>query len=587
MPAGHGIAFTGYHFGAARTGWNDAEPTLTPANVPGLTLAFCSPVFDSATVDGTSYAPHLYASPLFVDDVNVTAPPYQGIVTSVVIAATSNGDAYAMAGADAAGANGSVTAGTLLWHTHLTDPALATSNSDGVPVGVLSTPVIDTTASPPRVYVASADATRGWSVFALDLGSGAVLPGWPLPIVPSEVEAANENAAPTSPTTFADFKTLSQRGALALSPDGAHLYVGFGSYYDGAVGWMLSIATGTPRVEVSFSGAPTDVKPGGDGRASGGMWGAGGVVVDSEGRLLVTTGNSPGASGATPGVWGNSLLAWRPPLTLEQTYSPFNYCSLDEGDVDLGGSSPIAFDLDPSLTSTPHLSAFGSKQGDVYLVDRDHLGGNLGARQPCAAASLPRADTDLSLYGADLQPYYAPPSRGPLSVFGPYSDMPGANEVNHAKMRTAPALYRDPGGGTFLFVSGNSREPNDLNTLARPSLARLRVVLAPGAPAYLSIDATAGADVLFKNPGPPVVTSNDSASPIVWVLDENATRSDPLVPKPGYAPPLPVLYALDAQSLAVLWKRSLPAPGGKYNHAMIAHGTVYVGADRVYAYRTP
>jgi len=585
IATGHGLALVSYHFDVERTGWNDAEDVLSPANAASLAPAWCGPALASATVDGVSFAPHLYASPLFVDDVAIRASGYEGLVTSVVFVATSNGDAYAIAAADGDAATSHVSTGTILWRTHLSDPAQPKS-TDGVPVGVLGTPTIDLGASPPRLYVTSADASRGWLAYALDLGTGLALPGWPVVLDPAVIAAQNANASTTAPATFADVRTVSQRGALSLSRDAAHLYVGFGSYYDGAIGWMVAIDTRAARIEASMSGSPSDVSSADGNEASAGMWGAGGVVVDAQGRAFVTTGNSPATSASAPGVWGNSVLAWTPPLVLSQTYTPYNYCALDAGDTDLGGSSPIVFDLDPSVTATPHLAAFGSKQGNVYLIDRDALGGRLDARSPCDVANLPSPETDGSLYGPEARAYYSPPSRGPLNVFGPYSDAPDANELNNAKMRTSPALFRDTSGATFLFVSGNARDPSNLASVVPPSLARLRVVTSAGAPAYLALDASA-ANVVFKNPGPPVVTSFHSQSAIVWVLDENAKRTDALVPSATQAAPTPILYAFDASTLALLWQTTLPAPGGKYNHATIAHGTVYVGADRLYAFRAP
>jgi hypothetical protein len=582
----HGLLLTGYHGGAPRLGWNDAESTLTAAAATKLTLSWCSPPLDDAIVDGTSFSPHLYATPLFVDDVAISAPGFAGLVTSVALAATSNGDVYAIAAADAPRADGTVvTAGTLLWRAHLTDPVQSKQNSDGVPVGVLGTPMIDPKATPPRVYVTSADATRGWLAFALDLGAGTPLAGWPVTIDAPTVEALNSNADPAKPATFEDVRKVSQRGALNLSSDGAYLYIGFGSYYDDAVGFMVVVDTRAAKIAASLSGAPSDADLNLDNRASAGIWGAGGPAIDAEGRILVTTGNSPPTSAAARGVWGNSLLVWKAPLSLVATYSPFNYCSLDVGDVDVGGSSPIVFDLDPTTTSTPRLAAFGSKQGVTYLVNRDTLTGRLDARPACTTTQLARADTDGSLYGPDLRTYYSPPSRGPLSVFGPYSDAPGANEVNKGKMRTSPAYFRDASGQSFLFVSGNSRDASDSSVVA-PSLARLRVVTTPGAPAYLALDATAP-DVVFKNPGPPIVTSSASHDALVWVLDENASRTDPLVSSGKSPAPHPIVYAFDAQSLALLWKQQLPAPGGKYNHVTVAHGNVIVGADRLYVFRAP
>src|SRR5262249_39079675 len=115
-----------------------------------------------------------------------------------------------------------------------------------------------------------------------------------------------------------------------------------------------------------------------------------------------------------------------------------------------------------------------------------------------------------------------------------------------------------------------------------PGLARLQIVTLPGAPAYLSIDATDSTLSLYS-PGSPIVTSNGPNDPIVWVLDANVYRSDPLI---GSNVQHPVLYALDASTLSLLWKSSPDQlnVGGKYNHAVVAHGTVLVGTDRIQAF---
>jgi hypothetical protein len=81
-----------------------------------------------------------------------------------------------------------------------------------------------------------------------------------------------------------------------------------------------------------------------------------------------------------------------------------------------------------------------------------------------------------------------------------------------------------------------------------------------------------------------VVTSHQSQDAVVWVLDENGLRTDPLIPGGTRPAALPVLYAFDAETLELLWRGELPAPGGKYNHPTIAHGVALVGADRIYAF---
>jgi outer membrane protein assembly factor BamB len=152
-------------------------------------------------------------------------------------------------------------------------------------------------------------------------------------------------------------------------------------------------------------------------------------------------------------------------------------------------------------------------------------------------------------------------------------------------MRSTPAYFQAADGARVLFVAGSTRSAEDSTEAVPPGLARLRVVTSPGEPAYLALDATAD-EVAFLSPGSPVVTSNTTADALVWVLDANLPRSQPLV---GSNLPHPVLYALDAATLGVVW-RSAPEQlgvGGKYATPAIAHGVVYVGTDRIQAFGLP
>lgn len=581
-----------FHGDRQRLGWNSKETALTPSSVAGGAFGprWNSPRFDSVTVAGTTYAPHLYASPLYVDTVPLSAggrsfadcpqiPPGKtfagSIVARVVFAATSNGLVYAVNAFSTIGSS-SIPAGTILWCKRLGTPA-ANRNLDKVPLGVLSTPIIDLTTTTPRLYVASADASAGWRVFALDITSGKLVPGWPVAIKDAVVSPVNQNG----PAKFQATSAMSQRSALNLSPDGKLLYVSFGGYMDLSAGWMVAIDTGlnasNPHVESAFSGAPSVV-----GIANGGMWASGGPAIDASGNVYSTTGNSclvthsadcPNLPNDMPGFWGQSLLVWAPqlPLTLVGTYSPYNYCKTDLKDIDLAGSAPVVLPDLGAATSTPHLVTFGSKQGIVYLIDRDLLPGSLEQRPACNPSALPDPRLDTSLL---------PPGGGPLSVFKPNTDDFGASDF--AKMRTTPAYFSGPDGTSFLVVSGASKAAANSTTSVPPSLARLRIITMPGVPAYLSIDKTEGTRA-FLSPGSPVVTSNGSNSAIIWVLVANLTRTTALR---GSNVPHPILYAFDAGTLTPLWHTSAPQlnVGGKYNTPTVARGVVFVGTDRIQAF---
>jgi hypothetical protein len=555
-----------FHRDARRTGWNDVQTELTRARVSAdsFGLKWESPPLD----EFEHQAPRLYASPLYVDRVQLTAGAQAGRALPVVFAATNHGFVYAIS---ASGSRG-VPPGSLLWRAQLGTPCkLEPRPLDGVPTGVLATPVIDLARQ--RIYVTSCELRKRWQAYALDLGSGAVLPGWPVLLDEATFNrpGMNRNAGPqgsaTPPRRF-DYRV--QRGALNLSPDGARLYVTFG---ETSTGWLVSVDTVHARVDSAFA---TVAKPH---RSNGGIWGAGGAAVDARGNVFVVTGT--GFSGFVDQTrdWVQSVLMLAhlgaDGFALRGTYTPFNHCATAAMDIDLGsGGVTLLPDLDAAATATPQLMAIGGKQGNVYLIDRARMPGALDRRPPCSSD----ASTDASLLAPENQPQFG--TRGPLNVFGPYTENDAA--MDSARARSLPGYFRDRSGAHYLFVTGSTKQAAGSPVSVAPSLARLELVLAPAEPAYLRIDQLEQT-LVFENPGSPVITSNASAEAIVWVLDVNARRSTLLT---GENAPRPVLYALDAMTFELLWKSP---PGelhtsGKYNEPVFAHGSVFVGTDRIQAF---
>jgi hypothetical protein len=151
-----------------------------------------------------------------------------------------------------------------------------------------------------------------------------------------------------------------------------------------------------------------------------------------------------------------------------------------------------------------------------------------------------------------------------------------------ARSRSTPAYFESAAGRHYVFVTGSAKAAEDSAVSVAPGLARLEIVTTRGKPAYLRLDA-APRELVFQNPGSPAVSSNGHRHGIVWVLDVNKPRSASMY---GADAPQPVLYAVDAGTLELLW-RSAPGalqPGGKYNEPVIANGTVFVGTDRIQAF---
>jgi hypothetical protein len=569
------------HNDPQRTGWNPNERRLTPAAVAGgkFGALWSSPQLDG--FNGTP--PRLFAAPLYMKSVRMTGGEHAGKTFSVTYAVTTTGYAYAISTA----ASGGVAPGTILWRKRLTETPCGKGT-----LANLATPVIDPKTN--RLYVTSCSDPK-WQVHALDIRSGEEMTGWPVDFDAATMNqpGMNRNGTTKWVAETDDKKTFSsdgkravcrtpcytQRGGLGLSQDGDRLYLTFGP--DG-VGWLVAVDTRAAKVATAFTSIQANQQE------QGGMWASGGPAIDRQGRIHVSTGANLipgrlyGLSGVCPecdNAWGQTIMQFvddrQKGLTLKGTYTPYNYCQASKTDIDIGSSGVIVFDLPKgSSTTTNLLSLGGGKQGNIYLLDRDHMPGGLTKRQPCT--DDPSHDT--SLLAPEPQPEFG--KRGPINLFKPFSDDLGA--FDQAKSRSTAAYFRDARGNSYVYVSGSKKIGETLTTDAPPGLARVKVVTEKGKPAFLRIDGMEETQT-FKNPGNPVVTSNGGRDGIVWVLDNNAPRTANLY---GAGAPKPVLYAFDALSFRLLWKTGDGElfTSGKYNEPTIADGVALVGTDRIQAF---
>jgi hypothetical protein len=554
-----------YHHNAQRTGWNDHEVVLSPSAVAGTSFGL---LWETPTLDYyEGVPPRLFASPLYVDGVIISAGQYKGRSFPALYVVTTTGYVYAIS----AFAAGNTPPGTILWRTRLTS-----SPCDEGTFGNLSTPVIDLQKQ--RLYVTSCGGESQWQVHAIGIGSGREITGWPIEVGDTALNVPGINR--NGNAEFFEKNGSIQRGALNLSPDGSRLYVTF-SVNDG--GWIVAVDARRAKVAAAYSStAVTDEN-------QGGMWASGGPAIDQQGNVYMATGASsihamrhdgiPGVFPDSAHNWGQSILQWKDDrkrgFELLGTYTPFNYCQTEANDVDLGSSGSVILDLDPRKTSTPHLLALGgAKQGNLYLLDRMHMPGGVTKRHPCSDDSA----TDGSLLSPAIQPQFG--KRGPLNLFGPYSDEHAM--MDQAKSRTTLAYFHAETGEDYLYVTGSSKRGDDSSLSTPPGLARVKIVTSPGKPAYLSLDRRELTQT-FQNPGSPIVTSSGGKNAIVWVLDANTPRSATLY---GTEAPKPILYAFDALDLKLIWK-STPGelfPSGKYNEPTVVNGVAFVGSDRIQAF---
>jgi hypothetical protein len=347
-----------YHNDLSRDGANIKEYALTTSNVKTATFGKLA----SCTVDGA-----IYGQPLWVANLMVG-----GTRHNVVIVATQHDSLYAF-DADANSC-------ALLWHTNLIDAAhggaagetsvpngLVNSGDVSPEIGVTSTPVIDPSTSILYVLSKSVDSTQAnyyQRLHAIDLATGNEKTLSPVLIV-----ASVPGAAAGGTTVSFSARMEGQRAGLALV--NGTVYVAWASHGDTTpfFGWMMgyrySAAAGF-AAPVIFNAAPHTGKAG--------IWMTGNApAADLNNNLYVVTGN--GNFDVPNGDYGDSLLQLTANLTVLHYYTPSDQASDNSIDFDFGsGGAALLADL-PSTSPVTHLLICGGKSGDVYVLNRDNLGG--------------------------------------------------------------------------------------------------------------------------------------------------------------------------------------------------------------------
>ncbi len=403
------------------------------------------------------------ATPLVIEGWQIKTGPHAGETHTLVFVATASNEVLAFAEDDLFAGKSSP-----IWSQQL-GPALNKRGSNlSPPIGVSSTPVIDLAHQ--RLFViALQDDGHGNGVYhihALDINTGSILQS-----------SLVHDAGAASRATF-DGTLQDQRGALNLVGD--RVYTTFADFFandKGAYhGWVIGCQIDHLNDQWFFPLTTTVL--------GGGAWGPGGVAAASDATLYVATGNAPNATaqywaqfaagGAHqnqhPGDIGDYFeavvrLGTLPPpgkgLHAIDWYIPNNAQQLTAQDLDLGGSSVL---LLPTLAGK-QLAITTGKDGDVYLLDSQHLG----------------------RWGGELQR---------LHVF-----------IAGAGSKMAPAHFLSSQGQHYVFVTGQGQ----------PGLVAYKVMVNAG---KASLVQAWQAGINFGDaPGSPLVARASQASDaaLVWV----------------------------------------------------------------------
>ena len=430
-----------YHNNLSRNGANTQEYALTPAAVNASTFGRLF----SCTVDGA-----IYAQPLWVANLTVSSAKH-----NVVFVATQHDSVYAF------DADSSVTPCVPLWHANLLDSdhggtsgetSVISSGPDyyvgaGVgdiapEVGVTGTPVIDLTTN--TLYVVSKSMTiSGLSFYqrlhAIDLATGNEKFSGPVTIA-----ATFPGTGDGSSTTTFVARQENQRPGLALV--NGVVYIAWASHEDTPpfYGWVIGYKASDLSQLSVFNVDPN--------AGEGGIWMSGGApAADSAGNLfLITANGSFDATSTSPpnNDYGDSLLELSGNLAVEQYFTPSDQETDNIIDNDFGsGGATVLVDLPANGSNPTHLVIGGGKDGALYLLDRDNMGGlgdsnawqelNLG-NGIYATGAFWNSSFYIATRGGNLQEFALSASTAKLTL------MPGASSVTFDFPGATPSVTSMP-----------------------------------------------------------------------------------------------------------------------------------------------
>ena len=412
---------TTYHNDNQSTGINSTETLLTPSSV---NVAQFGKQFATA-VDG-----QVYAQPLYVPNVTIPSGPQAGL-HNIVYVATQHDTLYAI---DARGGNVLWSRSFLdtanplvnkLGATAITTmPQGDTGSADiTVEVGITATPVISQVNGVGTIYVEakSKQNVAGnfdhyvQTLYKIDIQTGVITGSTIIGDTRNTgggfVHRITDTGTGTDPyvigTGYAGeatlvggqsriyFNAMKQQDRPGLIIDHGTLYTAWASHGDNGPyhGWVLGFDPTTLAVKGVLNTTPNG--------GLGGIWQGGSVTTtDVAGNLYFETGNgdfNTAAGNFNAGFlgkphdanYGDSFLkvsvdptttatsqnanGWG--LKVADFFSPFNNAQLNGGDTDLGSGGDVILPDAIGSALHPHLLLGSGKEGKLYLIDRDNMGG--------------------------------------------------------------------------------------------------------------------------------------------------------------------------------------------------------------------
>jgi hypothetical protein len=356
------IDYTGYKGNVAGTGANTNEVLLTPADLTsshfGTTWSF--------QVDGSVSAQLLYVHALTIN----------GVTHNVLFVATNNDSVYAL----------DANSGTQLWKRSFLSSGVTAVNLDAYGqsiVGILSTPVIDTTTQ--TMYLVAWTAESNNTVFPRRLHAVNITTGG--------------DAVATVAISNSAMQPLLQLQRPALLLLNGTIYVAFGSVGDITPyhGLLFAFDESTLAQKAVWNDT--------SGGTEGGIWMSGAApTADSSGDIYLSVGNGT-FNGKSD--FGQSTVKFSPALSVLDYFTPINYNSLNVNDVDLGAGGPIVVPDQPG--AYPHELIACGKPTPIYVINRDNMG-KLGTSSDNVIQELDNVIGNTGNFKASGQPCFNSPA---------------------------------------------------------------------------------------------------------------------------------------------------------------------------------
>ncbi len=488
-------------YNTLRDNWDPSEPALSPTDVQSSSFG---------QLFSTKLTGSVYAQPL--------------VVNGTVIVTTEAAMAYGI----------NATTGAIKWTRSFGSPFLSSTIncSDLSPdIGSTATPVVDPATG--TVYITTRLETGSgglagaeWYLQAISSSTGKEVAGYPV-----EITGTPYN---TPGVAFNQAYALQRTGLLLL---GNTVYMAFASDCDVTPyrGIVVGVSTKTHTISTMWS---DESGVGTDQDSQAGIWQSGaGLVSDKAKTIILTSGNGvspqPAASNHPPATLSESVISLavkaHGKIVPTQFFAPSNAANLDANDEDLGAGGPIVLPTPEfGVHAHKHLLVQVGKDGRIFLIDADHMG---GFKQGAG--------------GTDAV----------LQTLGPFGGVWGQ-----------PAAYGGQGGWVYVLESGGG-------VLRALSYG----VNGSGVP-QLTSAATAGN--FGYTSGSPMVTSDGTASgsAVVWAVFTNGGA--------GAGGELQAYNAVPSGgTLSLLWSAPI-GTASKFTVPTAYDGRVYVGdrSGRLYAF---